>query len=237
VDNSGKVTQLSISMAQLREESRLHMRELLLLEQPSALIQPHILPRRHCILLTVGYVRALVWTDRVYLFGFELFPQVREYVASLAAQVQQIFAPAAAANAAATTAPSGNTAGSGSNTRDTMEDEEAAWHRAVSDLFGSNTSSASASSSSAPASTATPSQPGSASAPETTETTPRPAACVDETHFGAGSASSPSNGSNSNGGHIVAGAPPSGVPTQEESTPFEMVIVEHALLTLQARAY
>ena len=86
-------------VSQLRDESRLHVRELLLLEQPAALVQARVLPRRHCIVVTVGFVRALIFPERVYLFG-PTSPHVAGYAAALAAHVaggaKQAMAAAAA---------------------------------------------------------------------------------------------------------------------------------------------
>lgn len=90
VYSSGKVTEETRSITQLKEESRLHMRELLIVEQPSSLIQPRILARRHCICLVVGQVRAIIFTDRVYLFNSALLSGAKDFAASIASQLQQL---------------------------------------------------------------------------------------------------------------------------------------------------
>ena len=85
ISATGSLREVTLKSHELRAQSRLHARELLLVEQPAALTQARIWPRRHCILMTVGYARALIWPDRVYLFSGHL-PQVREYAAALRAQ-------------------------------------------------------------------------------------------------------------------------------------------------------
>lgn len=69
IDSSGKLSHAQTTILNLVEESRLHVREALLLEQPSALIQPRLLPRRHCILLTLSTIKLLIFVDRVYVFS------------------------------------------------------------------------------------------------------------------------------------------------------------------------
>ena len=50
LDITGDRRETAMSLVALRNETRLHLREVLQLDQPS--LQPRILPRRHCILLT-----------------------------------------------------------------------------------------------------------------------------------------------------------------------------------------
>ena len=83
VDSSGAIRDIKMPITQLKDESRLSMRDILVLEQPSGLIQARILPRRHCIAMTVGYIRALVFIDRVYLFTPQV-SHVQTYAHALA---------------------------------------------------------------------------------------------------------------------------------------------------------
>lgn len=90
VDAHGRVSQLRMPITHLKTESRLHMRELLIVEQPGALLQPRILPRRHCIIVTIGYVRAIVFTDRIYLFSPQI-PQVQAYAEALSNHIRRVY--------------------------------------------------------------------------------------------------------------------------------------------------
>jgi hypothetical protein len=88
VGADGTVTESARSIAELKAESRLHLRELLIVEQLSAYIQPRILPRRHCIVVTVGPARLLVFGDRAYVFSAVTLPGAREFATNLSAAVQ-----------------------------------------------------------------------------------------------------------------------------------------------------
>ena len=87
LDLNGDRRETTMSLDALRNETRLHLREVLQLDQPS--LQPRILPRRHCILLTIGHVRAVVFTDRVYLLA--LSPNAKDYATSLATHLRNIY--------------------------------------------------------------------------------------------------------------------------------------------------
>lgn len=76
VDAQGRVRELSMTISQLKDETRLNARELLSVEQPLASSQPRILPRRHCIPFHVGHVRGVIFADRMYIFNT---PYAREY--------------------------------------------------------------------------------------------------------------------------------------------------------------
>lgn len=91
IDAQGRVREMKLTVSALKEESRLHMRELLVLEQPSALIQARMLPRRHVIAVTVSFIRALIFPDRVYLFGVHA-PHVADYAQSLGAYLASMSA-------------------------------------------------------------------------------------------------------------------------------------------------
>lgn len=78
VDTQGRVRELSMTISQLKDETRLNARELLSVEQPLASSQPRILPRRHCIPFHVGHVRGVIFADRIYVFNT---PYAREYIA------------------------------------------------------------------------------------------------------------------------------------------------------------
>lgn len=106
IDANGKLSESRYQITQLKEESRLHMRELLVMEQPSALMQPRIMPRRHCIVMTIGFVRAIVWPDRVYLFSPQS-PQVQKYARTLAAHIVHVYGSAASSSGAADAAANG----------------------------------------------------------------------------------------------------------------------------------
>lgn len=69
VDTQGRVRELSMTISQLKDETRLNARELLSVEQPLASSQPRILPRRHCIPFHVGHVRGVIFADRMYIFN------------------------------------------------------------------------------------------------------------------------------------------------------------------------
>jgi uncharacterized membrane protein YgcG len=111
VDMAGRVSERRIPITQLKEESHLHMRELLVVEAPARSIQNRILPRRHVIVIVISNVRAIVFTDRVYIFNSRSLPGVMEYANALAAHIagqgvvkgQREAAAAAAAAAAART--------------------------------------------------------------------------------------------------------------------------------------
>ena len=87
VDSNGTVNELRMPITQLKQESHLHMRELLIVEQPARGIQPRILPRRHCIVMTIGIVRAIIFTDRIYFFNSRSLPGVNEYAQALATHI------------------------------------------------------------------------------------------------------------------------------------------------------
>jgi hypothetical protein len=90
IDSSGLISERKVPITQLKAESHLHMRELLVVEQPGSTTVARILPRRHCIVLTIGPIRALLFHDRVYLFeGIHPVEQkaAREYAASLASHL------------------------------------------------------------------------------------------------------------------------------------------------------
>jgi len=90
IDSTGLISERKVPITQLKAESHLHMRELLVVEQPGSTTVARILPRRHCIVLTIGPIRALLFHDRVYLFeGIHPVEQkaAREYAASLAAHL------------------------------------------------------------------------------------------------------------------------------------------------------
>ena len=90
VDATGLVSERKVPITVLKAESHLHMRELLVVEQPGSTTVARILPRRHCIVLTIGPIRALLFHDRVYLFeGVHPVEQkaAKEYAASLGAHL------------------------------------------------------------------------------------------------------------------------------------------------------
>jgi hypothetical protein len=90
IEASGIVSERKVPITVLKAESHLHMRELLVVEQPGSTTVARILPRRHCIVLTIGPIRALLFHDRVYLFeGVHPVEQkaAKEYAASLAAHL------------------------------------------------------------------------------------------------------------------------------------------------------
>ncbi len=63
------------------------MREMLIVEQPSASVAPRILPRRRAIVLTLGVLRAICFTDRIYIFSGASLRGARDY-----AQVRRVSA-------------------------------------------------------------------------------------------------------------------------------------------------
>lgn len=90
IEASGIVSERKVPITVLKAESHLHMRELLVVEQPGSTTVARILPRRHCIVLTIGPIRALLFHDRVYLFeGVHPVEQkaAKEYASSLAAHL------------------------------------------------------------------------------------------------------------------------------------------------------
>jgi hypothetical protein len=88
LDQNGEYRETSMSLIALKNETRLHLREVLQLDQPS--VQPRILPRRHCILLTIGFIRAIVFTDRVYLLTWRSQP-AKDYARSLSNHLQHVY--------------------------------------------------------------------------------------------------------------------------------------------------
>ena len=77
-----------MTVTELRAVSGLHLRELLLVENPAPLVQPRVLPRERCALLVVGAVRACVFVDRVWLFSTGVLPGARAFAASLETHVR-----------------------------------------------------------------------------------------------------------------------------------------------------
>lgn len=91
IDMSGKMQTKSISFTRLKEESRLHARDILIVDNNSPITQPRILPRRNCIVLTLGPARLIVWHDKVYCFGTSSLPAAKEYAMSLSQHLSQYF--------------------------------------------------------------------------------------------------------------------------------------------------
>ena len=104
VDERGCVSELSMSVSRLQEESRVSMRELLSVEQPlSSSTQPRIMPRRHCILFHLGAARGIIFANRAYLFLQPRLSSVapRGVAAGLAEHIKAASAAAAVRTAAA----------------------------------------------------------------------------------------------------------------------------------------
>jgi hypothetical protein len=97
LEHSGDFRETSMSLVALKEETRLHLREVLQLDKPSA--SARILPRRHCILVTIGFIRAIIFTDRVYVLTWRSQP-AKSYAMSLATHLRQIYGRAASTAAA-----------------------------------------------------------------------------------------------------------------------------------------
>lgn len=68
----GSMTRKSVSMAELRRRTGLHLSELLMAETASIAVAPRILSRSNCIVFSMAHVRALILRDEVPLAGSAL---------------------------------------------------------------------------------------------------------------------------------------------------------------------
>jgi hypothetical protein len=77
IDATGSMRERRIAALSLKEESRLHARELLLVETAEPGAAPRILARRHAIAAVIGPARLIVFPSRVYILGVESLPGAR----------------------------------------------------------------------------------------------------------------------------------------------------------------
>lgn len=207
VDSTGAISELKTPITKLKEESHLHMRELLLVEANLGSLgaKPRILPRRHCIVLTIGTVRSIIFTDRVYLFGSLTLPGVRDYADKLSLHIKTLaqssllsmaYTPGSAAcrplgpEHVAALATSAMPAGSGSSPTPNGGHDGASLLRALAH--------------------------GSASLAGTAGAAMEASSLPGTVGHGAASAKSAASSATA--------------PTDKESTPFELTVMEHALL-------
>lgn len=69
VDDDGRLDAQSLMLHELRALHGFTARDVMAVDAESPRVNPSVLPRRGCIVLTVSHVRALVTAERVVFFG------------------------------------------------------------------------------------------------------------------------------------------------------------------------